>query len=49
MWQIKYTATFLRQYSKLDAQIRLRVDSAIKEIELSDDPVKLGVLKTGPL
>ncbi len=49
MWKIHYSKTFEKQYSKLSSELSRRVHSAIKELESSDDPMKLGELKQGSL
>lgn len=49
MWKIEYSKTFEKQYSKLSADVSKRVQSAIKELESSADPTKLGEPKQGSL
>jgi addiction module RelE/StbE family toxin len=49
VWKIQYSKTFEKQYSKLSSELSQRVQSAINELESSDDPMKLGEPKQGSL
>jgi addiction module RelE/StbE family toxin len=49
MWEIYYSKTFLKQYPKLNSEIKLRVQNAINELKSSIDPTKLGEPKQGDL
>ncbi len=49
MWKIIFTKTFNRQYTKLDSEIQRRVNDAIKDLQFSEDPTKLGIPKKGEL
>jgi len=49
VWIIHYSKTFERQYSKLSSELGKRVDTAITDLESSDDPAKLGEPKLGSL
>jgi addiction module RelE/StbE family toxin len=49
VWKVYLSKTFEKQYSKLSSEISERVDSAINELESSDDPTKLGEPKQGSL
>lgn len=49
MWEIYYSKTFLKQYSKLNSEIKQRVQIAINDLRSSNDPMKLGEPKQGHL
>jgi addiction module RelE/StbE family toxin len=49
MWKTHLSKTFEKQYSKLSSEISQRVQLAIKELESSDDPTRLGEPKQGAL
>ena len=49
MWNLVFTKTFNKQYTKLDSEIQNRVDNAIRDLQTSEDPTKLGRPKKGML
>jgi len=49
LWQFEYSTKFVKQYGKLDPDLKTKVDDIIEILEKSEDPRKLGVFKQGRL
>jgi len=45
LWEIKRTNQFKKQYKKLNPEIQTKVDEAIKDLVLSENPGSLGEYK----